>query len=143
MKTVANYNFLNQRALVRVDFNVPLDKTTFAVKDDTRIRGALATINKITGDGGRLPLDPVKNTVSVSVAHYLKSIDRTDIGLDIELHKKIGETDQITSKCMQSILINNTSQDLETLNEKFNFIMEEKKIHNDLDMSVVLAAPRA
>ena len=47
------------------------------------------TISKITGDNGRLPLDPAKNTVSVSVQHYLKSIDRTDIGLDIELHKKM------------------------------------------------------
>src|SRR3569833_1265376 len=47
------------------------------------------TISKITGDNGRLPLDPTKNTVSVSVQHYLKSIGRTDIGLDIELHKKM------------------------------------------------------
>src|SRR6201996_6237118 len=47
------------------------------------------TISKITGDDGRLPLDPAKNTVSVSVQHYLKSIDRPDIGLDIELHKKM------------------------------------------------------
>jgi homoserine kinase len=47
------------------------------------------TISKITGDDGRLPLDPAKNTVSVSVQHYLKSIGRADIGLDIELHKKM------------------------------------------------------
>jgi homoserine kinase len=47
------------------------------------------TISKITGDNGRLPLDPAKNTVSVSVQHYLKSIDRLDVGVDIELHKKM------------------------------------------------------
>jgi homoserine kinase len=47
------------------------------------------TITKITGDDGRLPLDPAKNTVSVSVQHYLKSVGRTDTGLDIELHKKM------------------------------------------------------
>jgi homoserine kinase len=47
------------------------------------------TISKITGDNGRLPMDPAKNTVSVSVQHYLKSVGRTDIGLDIELHKKM------------------------------------------------------
>jgi homoserine kinase len=47
------------------------------------------TISKITGDDGRLPLDPAKNTVSVSVQYYLKSVGRTDIGLDIELHKKM------------------------------------------------------
>ncbi|MBS1530519.1 MAG: homoserine kinase [Bacteroidetes bacterium] len=46
-------------------------------------------ISKITGDNGRLPLDPKKNTVSVSVEHYLKSNGRADIGLDIELHKKM------------------------------------------------------
>jgi len=47
------------------------------------------TISKITGDNGRLPMDPAKNTVSVSVQHYLNSIGRNDIGLDIELHKKM------------------------------------------------------
>ncbi len=47
------------------------------------------TISKITGDNGRLPLDPAKNTVSVSVKHYLDSVGRNDIGLDIELHKKM------------------------------------------------------
>jgi len=47
------------------------------------------TISKITGDDGRLPLDLAKNTVSVSVQHYLKSVNRLDIGLDIELHKKM------------------------------------------------------
>lgn len=47
------------------------------------------TISKITGDNGRLPLDPGKNTVGVSVQHYLESIGRLDIGLDIELHKKM------------------------------------------------------
>lgn len=47
------------------------------------------TISKITGDDGRLPLNPAKNTVSVSVEHYLRSINRLDIGLDIELHKKM------------------------------------------------------
>lgn len=47
------------------------------------------TISKITGDNGRLPLDPAKNTVSVSVQHYLQSIDRIDVGVDIELHKKM------------------------------------------------------
>jgi homoserine kinase len=47
------------------------------------------TISKITGDNGRLPLDPKKNTVSVSVQHYLQHIGRTDVGFDIELHKKM------------------------------------------------------
>jgi len=44
---------------------------------------------KITGDEGRLPLDPDKNTVSASVQHYLEHIGRTDVGVEIELHKKM------------------------------------------------------
>jgi len=64
--------------------NEPGDEVIMRVTDRQGI-----TISKITGDNGRLPVDPAKNTVSVSVQHYLKSIGRTDIGLDIELHKKM------------------------------------------------------
>lgn len=56
MKTVNSYNFAGHRALIRVDFNVPLDKVTFAVKDDTRIRGAVPTISKVLSDGGSVIL---------------------------------------------------------------------------------------
>jgi phosphoglycerate kinase len=52
MKMIQDFNFKGVKAIVRVDFNVPLDKKTFAVTDDTRIRGALATIRKIIGEGG-------------------------------------------------------------------------------------------
>lgn len=52
MQTIDNFNFSGKKAIVRVDFNVPLDKTTFEVTDDNRIRGALPTIKKILGDGG-------------------------------------------------------------------------------------------
>jgi homoserine kinase len=64
--------------------NEPGDEVIMRIVDKPGI-----TISKITGDDGRLPLDPAKNTVSVSVQHYLQSIGRTDIGLDIELHKKM------------------------------------------------------
>lgn len=46
-------------------------------------------ITKITGDQGRLPMDPKKNTVSASVQHYLNHIGQPDLGLEIELHKKM------------------------------------------------------
>jgi phosphoglycerate kinase len=52
MQTIDNFNFKGKKAIVRVDFNVPLDKKTFEVTDDTRIRGALSTIKKILKDGG-------------------------------------------------------------------------------------------
>ncbi len=56
MKTVESCNFRNKKAIVRVDFNVPLNKETLEVTDDTRLRGALPTINKILGDGGSVIL---------------------------------------------------------------------------------------
>ena len=52
MQTIDNYNFSGKKAIVRVDFNVPLHKETLEVTDDTRIRGALPTIKKIIADGG-------------------------------------------------------------------------------------------
>lgn len=52
MILIDNYNFRGQKAIIRVDFNVPLNKETGAVSDDTRIRGALPTIKKVIADGG-------------------------------------------------------------------------------------------
>lgn len=46
-------------------------------------------ILKITGDEGRLPLDPLKNTVSASVMTLLKALGQENLGLEIELHKKM------------------------------------------------------
>lgn len=55
MNTLANYNFAGHRAVVRVDFNVPLDKD-LRITDDTRIRAATPTIQKILSDGGSVVL---------------------------------------------------------------------------------------
>lgn len=51
--TIDNYNFAGKKAIVRVDFNVPLDENGH-ITDDTRIRGALPTLEKILKDGGSL-----------------------------------------------------------------------------------------
>ncbi len=56
MSTFSNYNFNNQKALIRVDFNVPLDKQTQAITDDTRMTAAIPTIKKILADGGSVIL---------------------------------------------------------------------------------------
>jgi phosphoglycerate kinase len=51
--TIDNFNFNGKKAIVRVDFNVPLDENGH-ITDDTRIRGALPTLKKILADGGSL-----------------------------------------------------------------------------------------
>lgn len=53
---IKSYDFSGKRALIRVDFNVPLDKDTFEVQDDTRIRAALPTIKYILNHGGSIVL---------------------------------------------------------------------------------------
>jgi len=55
MSKFSEHNFKNEKALVRVDFNVPLDEH-FNITDDTRMRAAIPTINKILGDGGSVIL---------------------------------------------------------------------------------------
>ncbi|MFM1933947.1 MAG: hypothetical protein RL360_827 [Bacteroidota bacterium] len=55
MQTVANFNFAGKKALVRVDFNVPLNDR-FEITDDTRIKATIPTIQKILKDGGSVVL---------------------------------------------------------------------------------------
>jgi phosphoglycerate kinase len=86
MKTVDSINFAGKKALIRVDFNVPLDKSTLAVTDDARIRAAVPTIKKILADGGSVilmshlgrPLKKLKEDGTVDVAkHTLKNVVST------------------------------------------------------------------
>ncbi len=55
MQSVSNYNFAGKKALVRVDFNVPLNER-FEITDDTRIKATIPTITKILKDGGSVVL---------------------------------------------------------------------------------------
>ena len=55
MSKFSSYDFAGQKALIRVDFNVPLDEK-MNVTDDTRIKGAIPTIQKILKDGGSVIL---------------------------------------------------------------------------------------
>ena len=94
LKTVENFNFLGKRALVRVDFNVPLDKQ-FNITDDSRIKGAIATLKKILNDGGSVvlmshlgrPLKKLKEDGSVDIEkHTLKHVlKRTSELLGVEV----------------------------------------------------------
>jgi phosphoglycerate kinase len=55
MKTIDGFNFKGKRAIIRVDFNVPLNKD-FEITDDSRMRAAVPTIKKILSDGGSVIL---------------------------------------------------------------------------------------
>lgn len=64
--------------------NEPGDEVVMRLTTEPGIR-----LLKITGDDGRLPLNAEKNTVSASVQHYLAHLNRQDVGVEIELHKKM------------------------------------------------------
>src|SRR5689334_12700163 len=90
LKTIDSYNFKGKRALIRVDFNVPLDKKTYTVTDDTRIKAAIPTVNKILNDGGSVvlmshlgrPLKKLKEDGTVDYEkHSLKHIVKPLSGL--------------------------------------------------------------
>jgi len=55
MSKFSSYNFKDQKALIRVDFNVPLNEK-YEITDDTRIKAAIPTIRKILDDGGSVIL---------------------------------------------------------------------------------------
>ncbi len=83
MITIDNFNFSGKKALIRVDFNVPLDKKTFAVTDDARIRATIPTLKKILNDGGSCilmshlgrPLKKLKEDGTIDMEkHTLKNV---------------------------------------------------------------------
>ncbi|HWY09746.1 MAG TPA: phosphoglycerate kinase [Bacteroidia bacterium] len=81
MKTVDSINFANKRALIRVDFNVPLNDA-FEVTDETRIKAAIPTLKKILKDGGSIVLmshlgRPKEGpTNKYSLKHIVKNVSK-------------------------------------------------------------------
>jgi phosphoglycerate kinase len=88
MKTIDSINFAGKRAVIRVDFNVPLD-STFNVTDETRIKAAIPTLKKILKDGGSIvlmshlgrPKDGPTNKCSLS--HIVNNVSKA-LGVNVE-----------------------------------------------------------
>ena len=94
---INDFNFAGHKAIVRVDFNVPLDQHGH-VTDDTRIRGALPTLKKVLEDGGALimmshmgkPKGKVKPELSLS--QIVKNVSDA-LGVDVKFAKDAGNAD--------------------------------------------------
>jgi phosphoglycerate kinase len=95
--TIEQFNFAGKKAIVRVDFNVPLDEKG-NVTDDTRIRGALPTLKKVLADGGALimmshmgkPKGKVKPELSLS--QIVKNVSDA-LGVDVKFAKDCANAD--------------------------------------------------
>jgi len=88
MLTMNSFNFAGKRAIIRVDFNVPLS-SSFEITDDTRIRAAIPTIQKILKDGGSVILmshlgRPKDGPVDkYSLRHLIPDL-KAKLGLDVK-----------------------------------------------------------
>ena len=86
--TIENFNFAGKKAIVRVDFNVPLNENG-DVTDETRIKGALPTLKKVLADGGALimmshmgkPKGKVKKELSLS--QIVKNVS-ANLGVEVK-----------------------------------------------------------
>ena len=110
---INDFNFAGHKAIVRVDFNVPLDENG-NVTDDTRIRGALPTLKKILADGGALimmshmgkPKGKVKPELSLSQID--KNVSKA-LGVDVKFAKDAGnaEAEAAALKGGEALLLEN------------------------------------
>ena len=105
MKTLQNFDFKNKKALIRVDFNVPLDEH-FNVTDATRIEAAKPTIDKILADGGSVILmshlgRPKGKEDQYSMRHILKTASDI-LGKEVLFSSDcIGDVAQTAAKNLQ------------------------------------------
>ncbi len=134
MQTVANFNFAGKKALVRVDFNVPLNER-FEITDDTRIKATIPTIQKILKDGGSVVLmshlgRPKDGpTEKYSLKHLV-----TPLSLVFGVKVKFA-TDCISDEAVE--LANNLQAGEILLLENLRFYKEEEK--GDVDFAKKLA----
>lgn len=107
MADIHSYNFSNKKALIRVDFNVPLNKDTFEVTDDTRIRAAKPTILKVLESGGSVVLmshlgRPNGVEDKYSLKHIVSQVEKV-IGRPVKFVTDcINEEAQLASKNLQN-----------------------------------------
>jgi phosphoglycerate kinase len=124
MSKFQDFNFKGKKALIRVDFNVPLDKE-LNVTDDTRIRAAVPTIKKILKDGGSVILmshlgRPKEGpTDKYSLKHVLKKVSEL-VGADVQF-----ANDCIGEEAIQKAQALQPGQVL--LLENLRFYKEEEK----------------
>jgi len=112
MSRFTNHNFHNQKALIRVDFNVPIKKGV--IGDDTRITSAIPTINKVLADGGAVilmshlgrPLKDIEKKPELTLADFSLQPVATHLakllGIDVQFaHDSIGEDAVAKAKNLQ------------------------------------------
>ena len=121
MKTILDFNFSNKTALIRVDFNVPLN-ANLQVTDNTRILSAKPTILKVLKDGGSCVLmshlgRPKGNQENLSLIHIVSEIEKT-------LDRKITFTPDCIGAETES-LVNNIKPGDIILLENLRFYSEE------------------
>ncbi len=94
MSLFSTHHFAAQKALIRVDFNVPLDKQTYAIGDDNRMRAAIPTITKILKDGGSVilmshlgrPKDgPETKSSLIHIVGHLQTLISNAMGTSVEV----------------------------------------------------------
>ena len=111
--TIDEFNFSGKKAIVRVDFNVPLDENG-NVTDDTRIRGALPTLKKILEDGGALIMmshmgkPKGKVNAKLSLKQIVPNVSKA-LGVDVKFAGDCGnaEAEAAALKCGEALLLEN------------------------------------